>query len=119
MSNIECRMPAGRNLPFDIPPLSYPTFRRRGMGLRHPHKTARSQNSQVTVEESGPMRVVLKAIGRHMAEDAKDSADKCLDYTIRIHAYRGQGLVRVRPHRPELPFFRSNFRPPPTAAVKG
>jgi hypothetical protein len=57
---------------------------------------SKDRESQVTVEEAGPMRAVIKAVGRHLAEDAKDSADKCLDYTIRLHAYRGLGLVRVQ-----------------------
>lgn len=49
----------------------------------------------VTVEEAGPMRVVIKAVGRHMAEKPADGNDKLLDFVIRITAYRGQSMLRV------------------------
>jgi len=54
------------------------------------------ENSKVSVEEAGPMRVVIKAVGVHLAEKAAGPDDKVLDYTIRIHAYRGQTYVRVQ-----------------------
>lgn len=57
---------------------------------------ANDPESQVTVEESGPMRVVLKAVGRHLPEKPAGPDDKCLDYTLRIHAYRGQSYLRVQ-----------------------
>ncbi|MGQ9662229.1 MAG: hypothetical protein ACUVWX_07835 [Kiritimatiellia bacterium] len=41
------------------------------------------------------MRVVIKAVGRHVPEDPVGEDDKLLDYVIRIHAYRGKSFLRV------------------------
>ncbi len=59
------------------------------------YRSANDMESVVTVEEQGPMRVVIKAVGTHLADDAEGPDDKLLDYVIRIHAYRGQRHVRV------------------------
>lgn len=53
------------------------------------------QDCRVTVEEAGPMRVVIKAVGRHLPDEPAGPEDKLLDYVIRIHAYRGQSYLRV------------------------
>jgi hypothetical protein len=53
-------------------------------------------DSSVTVEEAGPMRVVIKAVGRHLPDKPADANDKVLDYIIRIHAYRGLSYLRVQ-----------------------
>jgi len=60
------------------------------------YMTSLDENSKVTVEEAGPMRVVIKAVGVHLGEKATGPDDKCLDYTIRLHAYRGQSYLRVQ-----------------------
>ncbi|MFW6158157.1 MAG: hypothetical protein ACOC8E_02225 [Planctomycetota bacterium] len=49
----------------------------------------------VTVEERGPMRVVIKAVGRHRPDEPAGPDDKLLDHVTRIHAYRGKPYVRV------------------------
>jgi hypothetical protein len=47
--------------------------------------------SVVTVEEAGPLRVVLKIEGRHMR-----GGESLLKYETRIYAYAGQPFVRIR-----------------------
>ncbi len=59
------------------------------------YRASNDMASQVVIEEQGPMRVVIKASGVHLADDADGPDDKLLDYVIRIHAYRGQSHVRV------------------------
>ncbi len=56
---------------------------------------ANDADCTVTVEEAGPMRAVIKAVGRHLPEDPSGPDDKLLDYVIRIHAYRGQSYLKV------------------------
>lgn len=54
---------------------------------------ARNQAPEhISVEESGPMRVVLKVAGRHY----DDSGEYFLKYETRIYAYAGKPYVRVR-----------------------
>lgn len=51
---------------------------------------------QVTVEEAGPMRVAIKAVGRHLAHKPTSAPeDRLLDFVVRIHAYRGQSYLKV------------------------
>lgn len=45
----------------------------------------------VSIEENGPVRSVVLAKGRHVAEDGKDN----LDFTVRMHFYKGKRRVRV------------------------
>jgi len=59
------------------------------------YKTSADTQCTVTVEEAGPMRMVIKAVGRHLPDKPADENDKLLDYTIRIYAYRGQSFLRV------------------------
>ncbi len=59
------------------------------------YRASQDAESEVTIEESGPMRVVIKAVGRHMPDEPEGPDDKLLDYVIRIHAYRGQSYLRV------------------------
>ncbi|MCG3180725.1 MAG: hypothetical protein BIFFINMI_03088 [Phycisphaerae bacterium] len=59
------------------------------------YSSANDPDCQVAVEEAGPMRVVIKAVGRHLPDKPADASDKLLDYVIRIHAYRGQSYLRV------------------------
>ncbi len=47
--------------------------------------------SRVTIEENGPVRVVVKAEGSHRTRNG----DGLLDYTVRMHFYRGKAGVRV------------------------
>ena len=56
---------------------------------------AKDADCKVTVEETGPMRVAIKAVGKHVPDKAQGPDDRLLDYTIRLHAYRAQSLVRI------------------------
>jgi len=46
---------------------------------------------EVTVEEAGPVRAVIKVAGTHVNAAGEES----LDYVVRIHAYAGQRLLRI------------------------
>ncbi len=59
------------------------------------YMAANDPDSKVTIEEQGPMRVVIRAEGRHLPDDPSGPDDKLLDYVIRIHAYRGKPYVRI------------------------
>ncbi len=59
------------------------------------YRASNDMDSEVSVEEQGPMRVVIKARGVHLADEAEGPDDKLLDYVVRIHAYRGKSYVRV------------------------
>ena len=50
------------------------------------------QRTQLTVEESSPLKVVLKRTGAHGWADGQERA---LDYTLRIVAWAGQPSVRL------------------------
>jgi len=56
------------------------------------YKAGQWQRTQLTVEESSPMRVVLKRTGAHGWADGQERA---LDYTLRIVAWAGQPGVRL------------------------
>ena len=56
---------------------------------------SKDTDCKVTVEVKGPMRVAIKAVGRHLPDKSEGPDDKLLDYTIRLHAYRGQSFLRV------------------------
>lgn len=45
--------------------------------------------AEIVVEESGPLRVVVRATGRHASADGS-----MFRYIVRLHAYRGQPFVR-------------------------
>lgn len=49
------------------------------------------RESRVTIEENGPARAVVKAEGSHRARNGNG----LLDYTVRMHFYRGKTGVRV------------------------
>jgi hypothetical protein len=49
----------------------------------------------VTVEENGPMLVVIKAVGRHLPLSDAKPGEKLLDYVVRVYAYKGRSFVRV------------------------
>lgn len=55
------------------------------------YRAASEAPTQVTIEEAGPARVVLKLAGRHA-----DGGDVLLKYETRIYAYAGQPFVTVR-----------------------
>jgi PcRGLX-like protein central beta sandwich domain/PcRGLX-like N-terminal RIFT barrel domain len=52
---------------------------------------------KMEVEESGPMRAVLKLSGRHLAApgDKVPGHNHLLDFVCRMHFYAGKGLVKV------------------------
>ena len=54
------------------------------------YQASNDLNSEVTIEEAGPLRVVLAAKGWFV-----DKKKKVGRYVVRIHAYRGQRHVRV------------------------
>jgi len=43
------------------------------------------------IEEEGPLRVVVKVVGEHQAEDGS----RLFNYVTRIHAYAGKSFIRV------------------------
>lgn len=47
--------------------------------------------SEVSVEESGPLRAVVRCEGKYTAEDGS----KLLDYIVRIYAYAGKPYIRL------------------------
>ncbi|MCB1628760.1 MAG: hypothetical protein KDI48_13625, partial [Xanthomonadales bacterium] len=53
--------------------------------------SARDASSQVLIEENGPVRAVIVARGRHLDSNGNDR----LDYTVRLHFYRGHARTRV------------------------
>jgi len=55
------------------------------------HRTAHVPPKEVSIETSGPLRVVLRVDGTHVANDGG-----CYDYTCRIHAYAGKPFVKVQ-----------------------
>lgn len=46
---------------------------------------------RVSIEENGPVRAVIKVEGSHYSSSQK----KLLDYTIRMHFYRGKARIRL------------------------
>jgi hypothetical protein len=56
------------------------------------YKAGQWQRTQLTVEESSPLKVVLKRTGSHGWADGQERA---LDYTLRIVAWAGQPSVRL------------------------
>ncbi|MCX7590239.1 MAG: hypothetical protein N2255_01285, partial [Kiritimatiellae bacterium] len=59
------------------------------------YRASADKNCVVMIEEAGPMRVVIKAAGRHLPDDPAGEQDKLLDYVVRIHAYRNKSFLRV------------------------
>jgi exo-rhamnogalacturonan lyase-like protein len=47
------------------------------------------------VEESGPMRAVVKVTGKHISKDHMPGDKRLLDFVCRIHVHAGSGLVKV------------------------
>ena len=47
------------------------------------------------VEESGPMRAVIKVTGKHISADNMPGDKHLLDFVCRIHTYAGSGLVKI------------------------
>jgi hypothetical protein len=58
------------------------------------HLTSVAPPRRVFVEETGPMRIAICAEGTHRAASG-GVTDGFYDYTIRIHAFAGSGLVYV------------------------
>lgn len=56
------------------------------------YKASQWKNTQLVVEESNPLKVVLKRTGSHGWADGQDRA---LDYTLRIVAWAGQPAVQL------------------------
>jgi len=56
------------------------------------YKASQWRNTQLVVEESNPLRVVLKRTGAHGWADGQDRA---LDYTLRIVAWAGQPSIQL------------------------
>ena len=56
------------------------------------YRASRWPNTRLVLEESGPLKVVLKLTGSHAWADGQDRA---LDYTLRIVAWSGQPSVRL------------------------
>ena len=50
-----------------------------------------STPASISIEESGPMRLVVLAKGKHKASDNSET----IDYTIRMHFYNNKSYVRV------------------------
>ena len=59
---------------------------------------------ELIVEESGPLRAVIRAKGKHRAE----SGEELFSYIVRIHAYAGKSYLRVF-HTFENTFAESEF----------
>jgi len=63
-----------------------------------PYVSSADEAPQVTVEEKGPLRVVIRIDGTHHSHtDNGVYPDQLpyLEYTVRIHAYKGKNYVRV------------------------
>jgi hypothetical protein len=56
------------------------------------YKASQWPDSELSVEEQNPLRVVLKRTGSHGWVNRKD---KALDYVVRIYAYAGQSHIRL------------------------
>jgi hypothetical protein len=55
------------------------------------YRAANDAQTQVSIEENGPARAVVVARGNHRSAGAA----RLLDYTVRMHFYRGKSRVRV------------------------
>jgi len=74
-----------------------PLLMHGGLGLpNYKHfKTTNDPNCTLEVEESGPMRAVVKITGKHISTDNMAGDNHLLDFVCRIHAHAGSGLVKV------------------------
>ena len=54
--------------------------------------TSLAPPDEIVVEQSGPMRAVLRVSGEHRAKNGR----KLFAYTVRIHAYAGRSFLRVQ-----------------------
>ena len=58
------------------------------------HRSNNVPPTSVSIETRGPLRVVLRVDGTHVAPG--DSDRECYDYTCRIHAYAGKPIVKIQ-----------------------
>ncbi len=74
-----------------------PVLMHSGLGLPNykQFRAANDPDSTIEVEESGPMRAVVKVTGRHISTDDMPGDNHLLDFVCRIHAHAGSGLVKV------------------------
>ncbi len=54
------------------------------------YTAAKDDNVEVVLEENGPVRCVVRAEGTH-----RNASGRMLDFTVRMHFYRGKSRVRV------------------------
>jgi hypothetical protein len=74
-----------------------PVLMQCGTGLPN-YKQYRPLNDPgctLEVEESGPMRAVIKVTGKHLSTDNLPGDKRLLDFVCRIHTHAGSGLVKV------------------------
>ncbi len=66
-----------------------------GLGKNKFYSSGRCADGKVVVEEEGPLKVVVRASGRHVAADDLPGPGHLLDYEVWIKAYRGSPFVSV------------------------